>query len=415
MNKAVFRRNTCRLCDSKKLEVALQLNATPSGDAYVGLDKLNTNQELYPLDLVLCKDCAHVQLYDVVNPDLLYGNYIYTTSISLGLVEHFKEYANDIIASFKPPKGSLTIDIGSNDGTLLKFFKSHGMKVLGIDPAPTASKNANEAGIETLQRGFTLELARKIRNERGRAMVITANNVFANIDNLQEVIEGIGELLALGGIFVFETGYLLDLVEKRIIDNIYHEHISYYAVKPLKKFFDRYGMELIDVTRTESKGGSFRAVVQSKGGQYGVAPSVSQVVNLETKGGLDKLNIFNDIANEINDKKIKLRNLVCGLKKRGKVIAGYGASVGVTTLIYLFDIASEIDFFIDDNPARHNLFSPGHHIPVFSSDVLYERKPDYVVVLAWRYAEPIIKKHQAFLDSGGQFILLLPKVTIIKG
>jgi len=413
MNKAVSRRNTCRLCDSKKLEVALQLNATPSGDAYVGSDKLNTNQELYPLDLVLCKDCAHVQLYDVVNPDLLYGNYIYTTSISLGLVEHFKEYANDVITSFKLPKDSLAIDIGSNDGTLLKFFKSHGMKVLGIDPAPTASKNANEAGIETLQMVFTSKLACKIRDERGRAEVITANNVFANIDNLQEVIEGISELLAPGGIFVFETGYLLDLVEKRIIDNIYHEHISYYAVKPLKKFFDRYGMELIDVRRTESKGGSFRAVVQSKGGQYGVAPSVSQAIDLETKAGLDKLNIFNDIANEISDKKMELRNLVCDLKKKGKVIAGYGASVGVTTLIYLFDIAREIDFFVDDNPARHNLFNPGHHIPILPSQALYEQKPDYTIIFAWRYREPILKRHESYLKQGGHFIMPLPEVEII--
>ena len=165
MDTSVFRKFTCRLCESEKLEVVLPLEATPSGDAYISKEKIGLNQETFPLDLVLCKDCGNVQLYDVVNPDLLYGNYIYTTSISLGLVDHFNKYAQEIISLVNPPKESLIVDIGSNDGTLLKAFKSQGMKVLGVDPAPIASQKAIGAGIETLQTIFTADLARKIRKD----------------------------------------------------------------------------------------------------------------------------------------------------------------------------------------------------------------------------------------------------------
>lgn len=413
MKQSVFRRNNCRLCESNALELVLSLEPTPSGDAYVTKDKLGIRQETYPLDVVLCKNCGHVQLFDVVNPDLLYGNYIYTTSISLGLVEYFNKYADDVMGLVKPAKGALVVDIGSNDGTLLKAFKKHGMKVLGVDPAPVASQNAIEAGIETLQTIFTLDLAHQIKRDYGEAAIITANNVFANIDNLKEVIEGMRELLSEEGIFVFETGYLLDLVNKIIIDNIYHEHISYYAVKPLKAFFDCYDMELIDIKRSESKGGSFRAFVQVKGGRRDICPIVKELIALEIERGLDTAEPYARIVREIESTKSRLRVLLDNLKKENKTIAGYGASVGVTTLMYLFDIAQDLIFLADDNPARYNLFSPGHYVPVFPSEVLYERKPDYVLILAWRYAEPIMKRHNEFLKLGGHFITLLPEVKII--
>ncbi|MFA6432183.1 MAG: methyltransferase domain-containing protein, partial [Candidatus Margulisiibacteriota bacterium] len=184
------RSKTCRLCGGNKMRIVLHLEPTPSGDAYVSKEKAKEAQPLYPLDLVLCQECGHSQLSEVVDPELLYSNYIYTTSISLGLADHFAKYVDAVLAYAKPAKGSLVVDIGSNDGTLLKAFKNKELQVLGVDPAPTAARKANESGIETINSYFTAKLSGKIKKERGSAAIITANNVFANIDDLEDIMIG---------------------------------------------------------------------------------------------------------------------------------------------------------------------------------------------------------------------------------
>jgi len=413
MIATVFRRSTCGLCGGRNLELVLKLASTPAGDTYVPAGSLKEVQEVFPLDLFLCRACGGVQLLDVVDPKIVYGNYIYETSISLGLAEHFQKSVDKIMGYVKPSKGAFVVDIGSNDGTLLKFFKNQGMSVLGVDPAPHAAQKARDSGIETLQTFFTIDVARKIKDKRGPAAIVTANNVIANIDNLTDMIEGLRELMAYNGVFVFETGYLVDLIQKKLIDNIYHEHLSYYTVRSLEALFRRNGMELIDVERIPTKGGSLRGIVQLRGGGRTISPSVSQLIELETKLGAGHAGVFKDISAEINALKKKLLNFLRDLKTQEKTIAGYGASVGVTTLIYLFGLADILSFIVDDNPSRQNLFSPGHHIPVVSPQVIHERKPDYVLILAWRYSEPIIKKHQAYLKQGGHFIVPLPRLKVI--
>lgn len=413
MVATVFRRNICRLCGGNDLESVLKLAPTPAGDAYVPLECLNEAQEIFPLDLFLCQTCGGIQLLDVVDPAILYGNYIYETSISLGLAEHYHRYADEVMNYIKPSKGALVVDIGSNDGTLLKFFRDHGMCVLGIDPARDIAKKATESGIETKPDFFTIELARQIKNERGSAAIITANNVFANVDNLSDMIMGIRELLAPEGVFILETSYLVDVIQKNLLETIFHEHLSYFSVKPLEAFFRRSGMELIDVKRIPTKGGSLRCIVQLKGGRRTISPSVAQLIDLETKLGIDRVDIFRDLSTEIDTLKKQLLSFLRDLKAQGKTIAGYGASVGVTTLIYLFDLADMLSFIVDDNPSKQNLFSPGHHISVIPSQSIYERKPDYVLILAWGYSEPIMRKHQAYLKQGGHFIIPLPEMRVI--
>ena len=235
------------MCGSRDLRLILKMAATPPGDHYVTAEQTRTPQPVYPMDLMMCGGCALVQLPDVVDPELLYRDYIYNTSISLGLVQHFDRYAGAVLDRVAPPQGSLVVDIGSNDGTLLKGFKSRGMRVLGIDPAIEAGRMANAAGLETLSTFFTRGLGARLRAERGPASVITANNVFANVDDLDDLMAGVSELLAPDGTFVFETGYFPDLAKHLVIDNIYHEHLSYYSVTPLVKFFPRFGMKLVGV------------------------------------------------------------------------------------------------------------------------------------------------------------------------
>jgi len=414
MSKApIVRRDTCRLCGGHNLELVMHLTPTPIGDAYVSQKDLDKVQKIYPVDLFLCHSCGHSQLLDVIDPDILYRDYIYLTSDSLGLVEHFQKYANDVLHYINPPKGALVVDIGSNDGTLLGFFQSKGMRVLGIDPAQDIAQKATESGIETLPNYFTSDLAHKIRNERGCATIVTANNVFANIDNLDSLTEAIRDLLTPDGVFVFEVFYLADLMQNMVFDFIYHEHLDYHTVKPLMAFFYRHGMELIDIKRIPTKGGSLRCTVQLVSGSRKVSPSIAELIALEKRLGVHSAATFRTFAAKIDATKNQLLSLLHDVRAQRKAIVGYGASITTTTLIYHFSLGNLLNFIVDDNPTRQNLYSPGFHIPVLSPNAIYKQKPDYVLILAWRYSEPIMKKHQAYLDQGGHFIVPLPKVEVI--
>jgi len=413
MNKSCVPSQACRLCGERDLELVLPVAATPPGDHYVSAEEVNEVQQTYPQDIVLCRSCGHAQLVCTVDSDILYGRYVYVSSISLGLVEHFGHYADDVMTRIKPGAGALVVDIGSNDGSLLRAFKNRGMQVLGVDPAHEIAQQATKSGVETWSGYFTKDLARKIRSERGPAAIVTANNVTANVDNLTEFVEGIRHLLAEDGVFVFETSYLLDVIEKSLLETVFHEHVSYFSVKPLDAFFRRLGMQLIDVQRVETKGGSIRGTVALAGSPRPVAPSVAQLVALETKAGLDRPETYKAFGAKLDAVKDELRQLLRDLKKRGKSIAGYGASVGVTTLLYHFELSELLSFIADDNPRKQNTFSPGHHIPVLPSSALYEKCPDYVLLLAWAYTEPIMKKHQKFAAQGGHFIVPLPEVKVI--
>lgn len=412
MTELFYKRTKCRLCHSKEFDLVLPLTPTPVGMDYVKSDRLNEVQEVYDLDLYLCRNCGHAQILDVVSAETIFKDYPYLSSSSLGLPEHFQKYAEEVIEKIQPEPGSLVVDIGCNDSTLLNAMHSKGMRALGIEPVPEIARKASVGGVEVLPEYFTVELANKIKNERSAASIITANNLFADIDDLDELTQGIHDLLAPDGVLVIEFGYIVDLIERMIFDYIYHEHRSYFGVTPLSAFFNRYEMELIDVEPQATKGGSLRCTAQLAGGPRPVSPSVGKFVELEEKLGVTKPEIYKEFVQRIDALKNELVTLLKDLKAQGKTIAGYGASVTVSTLIYHFGIAEFLEFIVDDNPIMQGRFSPGYHIPVFPSDALYEKKPDYVVVLAWRFAEPIMSKHPDYLKQGGHFIIPVPKVEV---
>ena len=414
MHGSFYKRESCRLCNSQNLEKVLELKPTPLCDAYIAADRDSEDQALYPLDLFLCHNCGYVHLPYVVNPEIIYRDYIYVTTSSLGLADHFENYVNRIMHYLKPSKGSLVMDIGSNDGTLLRFFKARGMRVLGIEPATEVAKKANEIGIETLPDFFTPDLSVKVKNNYGQAAIITMNNLFANIDDLMEITSGIKNLLAPEGFFIIETAYLSDIIQNMVFDFIYHEHLSYFSVKPLRAFFERLGMRLVNVERISTKGGSLRLYVQLKSGSAPTVSIIDELVRYEESIGLDQSAIYETFSQRINERKHNLMNKLCELKASGKVIAGYGASATTTTLLYHFEIGNMINYIVDDNPAKQNTFSPGLHILILPSDILYSKKPDYVVIFAWRYFEPIVRKHIVYLNSGGRFIRPLPEFEIVK-
>ena len=412
MQNVIHRRNTCRGCDGNELDLFFSLAPTPIGDAYVTADKLNVSQPSYPIDLYMCGRCGLAQLTDVIDPDVLYGDYIYVTSSSTGLSEHFQGYADSVTNRCKLAPGSLVVDLGSNDGTLLRCFQKRGMTVVGVEPASHIAAHATSLGVPSISKYFAPSLAAEIVSRHGHARLITANNVFANIDDLMSWVRAVDILLSADGIFVFESYYLGDLLENTVFDFIYHEHLSSFSVRPMQALFQRVGLKLIAVERVTTKGGSLRYFVQRGNGPLSDDGTVASMLAFEDRIGLYRKETFVAYAEKIQGLKAQALDFLVAAKRDGKSIAGFGASITCTTLIYHFDIGKYIDYLVDDNPAKQERFSPGIHLPVLPSSVLGERKPDYVIILAWRFADIIIKKNHDYLENGGEFLIPVPEFKI---
>lgn len=411
---AYFRRSTCRLCDSEKLDLALSLAATPPANAFLSEAQLDTVEARYPLDVFMCRDCAHIQLLDVVDSSELFENYVYVSGTSPAFVKHFEDYAGSTVRRFSLSPGDLAVDIGSNDGTLLSEYKALGLEVQGIDPARDIAETASQAGIDTLVGFFSKETADFIREKRGRAAIITANNVFAHIDDLSGVVGGLRRLLQPNGVFCFEVSYFVDVFEKTLFDTIYHEHLDYHTVGPLQAFFAGNGMELIAIDRISTHGGSIRGIAQLTGGSNAVDESVGRLIDLEKKIGLNRLETLRGFDDKIRALGDKLGALLRQLRADGKSIAGFGAPAKTTTLTHQFALDPEIiDFIVDDSPLKQGLYTPGFHIPVLPTTALYQRQPDYTLILAWNFADQIINNHQAYIEAGGHFIIPLPDLKVV--
>ena len=408
------RRQTCRLCGSEGLALAIKLAPTPPANAFV--DAKTAKQATYPLDVFFCNACTHVQLLDVVDPRELFENYVYVSGTSPVFVDHFKRYAAHVMNAYAPAQTGTTqvLDIGSNDGTLLGCFKDLGCTVLGVDPARDIAEAATARGIPTITDFFGPDVATRLRAEHGAFDVITANNVFAHADDLDGITAGIASLLADDGVFVFEVSYLLDVIEHCLFDTIYHEHVAYHALTPLVGFFKKHGLQLIDAERVNTHGGSLRGTVARTGSSHRTKDSVAALIALENDHDLSTLETYHSFAGKINGLRDALTGLLAELKAGGAKIAAFGAPAKATTLMYHFAIGPEtIDFVVDDSPLKQGLFTPGLHIPVVPSDHMYEQKPDYVVILAWNFADAIIAKHQKFRDNGGRFIVPIPKLKVV--
>jgi SAM-dependent methyltransferase len=407
-------RTTCRLCGSAALRRAFALTPTPPANAFVTADAIDVVQPKFPLDVYFCDACGHVQLLDVVDPAVLFRDYVYVSGTSPAFVRHFEEYARDVAAFAGLQSGDLVVDIGSNDGTLLTPFKAAGYRVLGVDPATAIASAATAAGIETIPAFFTEALANDIRTDHGSAAVVAANNVFAHIDDLSGVLRGVRRLLAPNGVFVFEVSYLLDVIEDTLFDTIYHEHLCYHAVRPLLGFMAAHGMELVEALRVPTHGGSLRGIAQLKGGRHQIGPSVEAALAAEDAASLSKFETYVAFASKIDALGQALRSLLANVKQAGHRIAGFGAPAKATTLMYHFGIGPEqIDFIVDDSPLKQGLYTPGLHVPVLDSSAIATRKPDYLLLLAWNFAAPIIARNQRFRDNGGKFIVPLPDLVVV--
>jgi SAM-dependent methyltransferase len=409
----VFHRTTCRLCDSGNVELVVKLEPIPLSENYCDDAEAGKNAARYPVDLYMCSDCGHVQQLDVVDSKSLWESYTYYSGDAKGMPEHFRDVAGEIIADYRPVQGSLVIDIGSNDGSLLRPFKEAGFRVLGIDPATEIAKQATNAGIETIPELMSLDLARQIRSGRGAAQVVCMFNAFAHADNMGEIAEGIRELLAPDGIFVFEAQYLLDIIDRVLIATIFHEHMSHHSVKALTVFFDRHGLELIDIDRVPIQHGSLIGKVQLKGAGRPVGESVKALLELEVTRGLDKIETLKQFAEKIRQQRERTTRLVEEWRRSKVSVAGYGAARSGPTLISQLGLTGAIEYIVDDHPQKVNHFSSGDGIPILPTAELCRRMPVYTVILAWVHAAKIIESNREYLERGGRFVILCPETRVV--
>jgi len=404
----------CRICKNKKLERVLDLGEMSLANAFLDKSQLRQKEISYPLRVVWCESCGLLQIDEIVPPEILFRNYIYVSGTSEALRKHFESLATEAVKNFKLSSESLVIDIGSNDGTLLKKFKKFGLKVIGVEPALNISKIAQEEGITTVNDFFSENIAKKIIKDNGKAEAVTATNVAAHFNDLDSLLKGVSYLLKDDGVFVIEVPYLVDLLENVEFDTIYHEHLSYFAVRPLKIFFKEHDFKIINVERVKIHGGTIRVFVSKKKSRYDINENVDQLISLEIKKGLNEVTVYRKFAERVEKLKENLVSLLQKLKSKNKKVIGYGAAAKGNTLLNYYHIGPElIEFIADLSPMKQNKFTPGTHIPVYSPERIYEIKPDYMLILAWNFADEIMKQQSRFKEMGGEFIIPVPKVRII--
>lgn len=407
-------RKTCRVCGTAEFFNVLSFPNMPFGDEYVSIDSLSHAQSKYPLTLVVCEACRLLQILEVVNPCNLYLDYLYESKTSVELKNHFDQYADYLCDKWKLAKGDSVLEIGCNDGMLLFALANRGLKVVGVDPAKRFASFYYNQEIGFFNDFFSLSVAQDILNQFGQFDAVIANNVFANVDDLGAFCSGIHLLLAQDGYFFMESGWSLPLIQGYVVDNVHHEHYSYFGVGSFGALCQKNNLRLIDVQEVGTKGGSLRYVaVRSDGVHQKPSLRVDEMLKLEEATGLYENKAYITFKQYLEEIKQELLTTLIDFREKGKRIAGYGASVGTTTLMYYFDISEYIECLYDDNPIKIGSYSPVDHIPVKDSSEIYADRPDVIFVFCWRYFPNILARHGDFINKHGVFIVPLPFCHIV--
>ncbi|MBM2821851.1 MAG: SAM-dependent methyltransferase [Thermoleophilia bacterium] len=404
----------CRGCRSERLYLFLPLGDHPLANGFLRREQLEEPEPRFPLDAYVCLDCGLIQVADQVPPGY-FRHYVYIPSTSDQMHGHFSGLADAVSARFLSSPDDLTIDIGCNDGLFLSFLVERGRRALGIDPATNIAVLAREKGVQVVNEYFTPDVASQVRAEHGPAQVVVSTNTFHHIGDLDPFTLGVTLLLDDDGVFVVEVPHALELVEQNEFDGIYHEHVSQLTVKSFVDHFRRFGLEVFDVEPLAVHGGSMRVFARPAKDRATTAPGVQAWIDRETDRGLFSSATYDNFRSRVEKIRSELLSQLRRLKAEGKTIAGYGASARGNTLLNYCAIGPEtLEFVADRNPLKQGLYTPGMHIPVVPVEQLLEERPDYVVVIAWNFAEEIIRQLDDYRRRGGQFILPLPEPSLLS-
>ncbi len=404
----------CQVCNSIKLHLILDLGHQPLCDSLLTESMLHQPETTYPLRMFWCEECSLAQIDYCVDGSLVYHpDYPYRTGVTKELVEYLKEMSASLVTKYSLKNNDLVVDLGSNDGTLLAGFKESRTNVLGVEPTNIA-KIASKNGIETLQQFFTLDLAKEIKSKYGEASMIVSTNMFAHMSTIGEVISGIEYLLKTDGVFVMESHYLLDVIQGGQFDTIYHEHLRTYSLKSLIKLFSYYDFTVTDVERGNRYGGNIRVHV-TKGKNKPTSQNVTDLLNLEKNSGLYELKTYEKFADRVKQAKEDFMNFVFKIKNENKTIVGNSCPGRSVTLLNYYGVSKDLIPYITEQSTslKLGMFLPGKQIPIIDNEILLAEQPDYLIILAWHLAEPIIQQLKA-RGLKSNFIIPLPDLQIIE-
>ncbi|MFD7744880.1 class I SAM-dependent methyltransferase [Streptomyces sp. NPDC059698] len=409
------RDETCRVCGADDWTEVISFGSLPLANGFVDPADADEAQDVFPLDVIVCRSCRLMTLRHVVDPEALFKHYVYVSSDSDQIREHMAHIVELATRRAGLASGDLVVELGSNVGTQLAMFQEAGMRVAGVDPAANLAEIANARGVPTDPDFFGPGPAGRIASEQGRAKAVIGRQCFAHIDDVHRILDGVDAVLDDDGVLVIEVPYLLNLLDENQFDTIYHEHLSYFSLHTLRHLFGMHGLRIIDVERVAVHGGSIAVVAARESAARTPEPSVAALLGLEEERGLLTEAPYRAFAERVTHVTEAVRTLVRGLAADGHRVAGYGApSKGTQLLMACGLTADDITVCGDTTPLKHGKLLPGNRIPVLPPDEVAATEPDYYLLLAWNYTEEVVRKERRFLEAGGKFIVPIPEPRIIS-
>lgn len=404
----------CKFCSSSLDVIFVDLGMSPLANSFLNQEMLNKKEPFYPLRAYICSKCFLVQLEEFERPENIFTNYVYFSSFSESWLKHAEKYVDLVTTRFGFNHNSQVVEIASNDGYLLQFFKRKNIPVLGIEPASNIAKVARNKGISTIEKFFGTQLATELIEIGKSADLLIGNNVLAHVPNLNDFVSGLKILLKLEGIVTMEFPHLLRLIQQNQFDTIYHEHFSYFSLMVTQKVFAAHKLEIFDVEELPTHGGSLRIYVKhEENNTIDKTKNVSNIIQKEKKFGLDDISTYTDFSRIVKLAKQKLREFLFTAKKENKKVVGYGAPAKGNTLLNYCEVGVDlIEYTVDRSPYKQKLYLPGTHIPVKNPEIIRETKPDYVLILPWNLREEIIEQLNYIRKWNGKFVVPIPEVKI---
>lgn len=407
---------TCRFCQAKLTHSFCDLGKSPLSNAFLAPADLKKEEFSYPLHAYVCERCFLVQLQEFQTPQQIFSDYAYFSSYSKSWLEHARNYVNLMMKKFGFTPSSQIIEIASNDGYLLQYFKEKGIPVLGVEPAENVAEVAKKAGIPTLVKFFGVATATELARKGTKADLLLGNNVLAHVPDLNDFVKGMKIILKKRGVITLEFPHLLQLMEYRQFDTIYHEHFSYFSLLTVEKIFSAHGLSLFDVEEIPTHGGSLRIYVKhQEDSSRSVSKSVKALREREALFGLDRLETYQGFMKKVDSTKRALLQFLRKAKKEGKTVAAYGAPAKGNTLLNFCGIGTDLlEYTVDLSPHKQGRFLPGTHLPIHHPEIILQKKPDYLLILPWNLKEEIMQQMEALKTWGGKFVVPIPEVEVIS-